>query len=132
MLQDINTAVTEVVGKSTPIADAKSLEARLENLVAEIQDFKSTFKENTSPVRGHRPPPSPSPPRKQLQSPELPYDLHKDNSLSGDELSSVADFGTFRETRHCPRTVVSADSRCCQGPTCTENLWPQNNYNDYE
>ena len=92
MLQKITDTVKETIERSIPSVDITSLNARLEDLNSDIQEFKG--RKNASPQLNYRQQPravSPPPTKRNLKCPENPYEQYKDLYLTNEELSSVGD-----------------------------------------
>ena len=94
LLQKITESVKETIERSIPSVDITSLNARLEDLNSEIQEFKG--RKNASPQHNYRQQPkavnpSASPTKRNLKCPEKPYEQYKDLYLTNEELSSVGD-----------------------------------------
>ena len=92
MLQKLTETVTETIEKSVSAVDLKSLESQLSELSQKVQEFRCT----EAPALHPFPPPEheklpPVESRRNLKSPETPFEEYRENYLSDEELGTMAD-----------------------------------------
>ena len=99
LFQRLSDTVAETIQKSLPTIDLSSLEACLDTMNKDIQEFKEqvpTAPQTQPPWHSLIPEDPPAlTTKKMMDCPEQPYELYKDEFLTSDEVGSVADLLGF-------------------------------------